>query len=127
LNAGVRAGLTTIRVTAHVGSVLIYKEGNAWVMHGRDGCTVPTARVDRALDSLEQLRAVATNEPVPDGMSFELQITLLNGEERKVNLDVAARHEDGDLARLENDSMVRVQGLDRGLWSPHPANWCSER
>jgi hypothetical protein len=124
LNAQVRADLTTISVSAHVGSVVIRKEGSAWVLGGPAGCTVPLPRIERALDNLARVRAVTTNEPVPDGMAFQLQIDLLMGEERAVHLEVAARSDDGDLARLDNDSMVRVQGLDRGLWSPLPPDWC---
>jgi hypothetical protein len=93
-------------------------------MDGRGGCSVPLPLIERALDNLAHLRAVATNEPVPDGTAFQLQITLLIGEERAIHLEIADRNEHGDLARLENDSMVRVQGLDRGLWSPHPPDWC---
>jgi hypothetical protein len=96
------------------------------VLGGPGGCSVPLPRIERALDNLARVRAVATNEPVPDGMAFQLQITLLIREERAAHLEVAARNDDGDLARLDNDSMVRVQGLDRGLWSPHPPDWCRE-
>jgi hypothetical protein len=123
LNAQVRADLTTISVSAHVGSVVIRKEGGAWVMGG-ESCTVPLARIERALDSLARLHAVPTSEPVPDGTDFQLQITLLTGGKRAIQLDVADRNGDGDLARLDNDSMVRLQGLDRGLWSPNPPDWC---
>jgi hypothetical protein len=28
------------------------------------------------------------------------------------------------LVHLADDSMVRLQGLDRALWSPHPVDWC---
>jgi hypothetical protein len=124
LNAQVRADLTAISVSAHVGSVVIRKEGGSWVMGGPSGCSVPLPRIERALDSLARLHAVPTSEPVPDGMDYQLQITLLTGDERAVQMDVAARNDDGDLVRLDNDSMVRVQGLDRGLWSPHPPDWC---
>jgi hypothetical protein len=126
LSPKVRADLTAVRVTAHVGHVLIRKEGKAWVMRGRDGCTVQPRRLERALDNLANLRAVSTNQAVPEGSAFQLQIDLLIEEERAIHLEVADRNEEGDLARLENDSMVRVQGLDRGLWSPHPADWCRE-
>lgn len=121
-----RAALTAVSVSAHAGSVLIRKEGSAWVMRGRGGCSVPLSRVERALDSLARLRAVATNAPVPDGRAFQLQITLLIDQERAIHLEVADRTHEGDLARLDDDSMVRVQGLDRKLWSPHPADWCRE-
>jgi hypothetical protein len=124
LTPRVRSDLTTISVSARVGNVVIRKEGNTWLMRGRDGCSVPLPRIERALDNLAQLRAVATNDPVPEGTAFQLQISLLIGEERALHLEVADRHADGDAARLDNDSMVRVQGLDRGLWSPHPPDWC---
>ena len=96
------------------------------MLAGPGGCSVPLPRIERALDGLARLHAVPTNEPVPDGMDFQLQITLLTGGKRAIQLDVAGRNDDGDLARLDNDSMVRVQGLDRGLWSPHPPDWCRE-
>jgi hypothetical protein len=93
-------------------------------MLGRDGCSVPLARIERACDNLAGLRAVSTNEPPPGGTAFQLQISLFIGEERAIHLEIAARNEEGDLVHLEDDSMVRVQGLDRGLWSPHPVDWC---
>jgi hypothetical protein len=126
LSPKVRSDLTAVRVTAHVGHVLIRKEGRAWVMRGRDGCTVQSTRLERALDNLAHLRAASTNQAVPEGTAFQLQIDLLIEEERAIHLEIADRNEEGDLVRLENDSMVRVQGLDRGLWSPHPPDWCRE-
>jgi hypothetical protein len=126
LSDKMRADLTAVSVMAHVGNVLIRKQGKAWVMRGRDGCTVQPRRLERALDNLANLRAVSTNQAVPEGSAFQLQIDLLIEEERAIHLEVADRNEEGDLARLENDSMVRVKGLDRGLWSPHPADWCRE-
>jgi hypothetical protein len=96
------------------------------VVQGSQGCSVPNARVERALDNLAQLRTASTSQPVPEGSAFQLQISLLIGEERAIHLEVADRNQDGDLTRLENDSMVRLQGLDRELWSPHPAEWCKK-
>jgi hypothetical protein len=104
--------------------VLIWKEGDAWVMPGRDGCSVPLPRLERAFDNLARLRAVSTNEPPPEGTAFQLQISLLIDEERALHLEIADRNEKGDLVHLEDDSMVRLQGLDRALWSPHPVDWC---
>ena len=95
-------------------------------MPGPDGCTVQSTRLKRALDNLAQLSAVPTNQAVPEGSAFQLQIDLLIQEERVIHLEVADRNEEGDLARLENDSMVRLQGLDRELWSPHPPDWCGK-
>jgi len=125
LTAERRARLTTIRVSAHVGNVIIRREANAWVISGPDGCSVRSARLERALDNLSVLKAVPTNEPVPDGTAFQLQITVLVGEEPAVHLEIADHNATGHLTRLNNDSMVRIQGLDVGLWSPHPADWCN--
>lgn len=93
-------------------------------MLGRDDCSVPLPRLERAFDNLARLRAVPTDEPPPDGTAFQLQITLLIDEERAIHLEIADRNEEGDLVHLADDSMVRVQGLDRGLWSPHLVDWC---
>lgn len=119
-----RALLTTIRVSAHLGNVIIRREAGEWVISGEDGCTVRRARIERALDNLTRLKAVPTNEPVPEGSAFRLQITVLVGEQPAVHLELADQNAVGHLARLDNDSMVRIQGLDVGLWSPQPADWC---
>jgi hypothetical protein len=124
LSPRVRAALTKVHVSAHIGGVSIWKEGNAWVMLGRDGCSVPLERLERAFDNLARVRAVSTNEPPPAGTAFQLQITLLIDEERAFQLEIADRNEKGDLVHLEDDSMVRLQGLDRALWSPNPVDWC---
>ena len=124
LSPRVRAALTKVRVSAHVGGVSIWKEGNAWVMLGREGCSVPLPRLERAFDNLARVRAVPTNEPRPDGTAFQLQITLLVDEERALHLEIADRNEEGDLVQLADNSLVRLQGLDRALWSPHPVDWC---
>lgn len=125
LTAERRARLTTIRVSAHVGNVIIRREANDWVISGPGGCSVRSARLERALDNLSVLKAVPTNEPVPDGTAFQLQITVLVGEEPAVHLEIADQNATGHLTRLNNDSMVRIQGLDVGLWSPQPADWCN--
>lgn len=124
LGAEARAQLTTILVSAHVGSVIARREADAWVISGKDGCTVAPARMKRALDNLTTLKAVPTHEPVPKGADFRLQISALVGDRRVVHLELADQNEVGHLTRLTNDSMVRLQGLDGGLWSPLPADWC---
>jgi hypothetical protein len=95
-------------------------------MLGRDGCSVPLPRLERAFDNLARVRAVPTNEPPPDGTAFQLQITVLIGEEPALHLEIADRNEDGDLVQLADYSMVRLQGLDRALWSPNPVDWCGK-
>jgi hypothetical protein len=124
LNSQFRAQLTTLLISAHVGSVIARREGGSWVISGNDGCAVDAARMKRALDNLTTLKAVTTNEAVPDGRAFQLQISALVGEKRVVHLELADRNVSGDLARLDDDSMVRIRGLDLGLWSPHPSDWC---
>jgi hypothetical protein len=127
LSAEHRAHLTTIRVSAHVGNVIIRREAAGWVISGTDGCSVRSARIERALDNLSRLKAVPTNEAVPDGSAFRLQLTALVGERPAVHLELADRNATGHLARLDDDSTVRIQGLDLGLWSPNPADWCNPR
>jgi hypothetical protein len=93
-------------------------------MLGRDGCSVPLPRLERAFDNLARVRAVPTNESLPDGTAFQLQITLLIDEERALHLEIADRNEKGDFVQLADGSIVRLQGLDRALWSPNPVDWC---
>jgi hypothetical protein len=93
-------------------------------MLGRDGCSVPLPRLERAFDNLARVRAVSTDDPRPDGTAFQLQISLLIDEERVLHLEIADRNEEGDLVQLADNSLVRLQGLDRALWSPHPVDWC---
>jgi hypothetical protein len=119
-----RARLTTLRVSAHVGSVIIRKAGEAWTLAGPQGCTVAAARIERALDNLAGLRAVQTDER-PQGDSFELQIVALMGEERALLFDIAARRDGWDLLQLGNASTFRLEGLDRQLWSADPSAWCA--
>lgn len=124
LSSESRAQLTTLLISAHVGSVIARREAESWIISGHDGCAVDPSRMKRALDNLTTLKAVTTNEAVPDGRAFRLQISALVGEKRVVHLELADRDASGDLARLDNDAMVRIQGLDLGLWSPHPSDWC---
>jgi hypothetical protein len=127
LSAEARGRLTTLRIAAHVGSVIIRKEGSDWVLAGDQGCSVPTAQIERALDNLTTLKAVPTNEPTPQGSAFELQLVVLVDQERVIYFEIADRNERGDLVSLMDDSLVRLQGFDRALWSPHPADWCGKR
>src|ERR1041384_4223985 len=99
----------------HVGSVIARREAGAWVISGKDGCSVDAGRMKRALDNLAALKAVPTSEPVPEGAEFRLQISALVGEKRVVHLEIADQNPTGHLTRLDNDSMVRLQGLDAGL------------
>lgn len=124
LSAAARAGLTALRVSAHQGSVIIRKGDDGWVLAGAGGCTVTPAHIDRALDNLGALKAVATDERPADGAVFELQIVALSGEQRTLHFDIADRKDGRDLLQLPNEATYRLQGLDRKLWSPDPQAWC---
>lgn len=124
LSAAARVGLTALRVSAHQGSVIIRKEDDGWVLAGASGCTVAPAHIDRALDNLSALKAVATDERPADGAVFELQIVALSGEQRTLHFDIADRKDGRDLLQLPNQATYRLQGLDRKLWSTDPQAWC---
>jgi hypothetical protein len=124
LDAKTRAKLTTLRISAHRGGLIIRKEPEGWKLSGTQGCLVDAARVDRALDNLAGLTAVQTLDALAH---FELQIVALIGQERALYFDVGERGEAGDLVQLGDQSRVRVKGLDRALWSPEPSAWCSAK
>lgn len=126
LRSDYRPRLTTLSVSAHVGSVTLRKRGSSWVSAGDSGCTVPARRIEQALENLAELKAVKTEEQPADGNAFELQIVALMGEEIALHLEIANRDNAGDLVQLFDGSRVRMRGLDRNLWSPRPADWCKE-
>jgi len=119
-----RRNLTTLRISAHIGAVILRKQESGWILAGYD-CALPASRVERALDNLERLKAVRTDEQIPSGAGLDLQIVAQIGEERALYLEVAKRDaRGGDLVQLFDDSRYRIQGLDRELLSPHPQAWC---
>jgi hypothetical protein len=124
LSAKVRRDVTTLRIFAHVGAVILRRRETGWVAAGQSGCSVPESRIERALDNLASLKAEPTGERPVDGNSFELQIVAEIGEERALSLDVADHGERGDLVQLIDGSTLRVRGLQRELWSPNPRDWC---
>jgi hypothetical protein len=126
LRADDRPKLTKILVMAHVGSVILRREGSTWVTAGDHGCTAPPSRIQRALDNLSSVTAIPSDEKPTSGSVFELQIMALMGEERAIHFEIADRNEQGDLVQLFDASTYRVQGLDRSLWSPRPEDWCKE-
>ncbi len=121
LSAEARALLTTLRVSAHVGSVIARKEAETWAIAGPQGCTVAPERIERALDNLSALTAEPTDER-PE--SFELQVVVLIGEERALHFDMAGRRDGQDLVQLANDTRFWLRGFDRDLWSADPRAWC---
>lgn len=124
LSLDARRRLTTLRISAHEGSVILRKKGATWFALGHGGCPVPKGRMERTLDNLESLKAAPTSARPADGDSFELQIAALIGEERALHFDIADRNDQGDLIQLNDHSTFRVRGLDRRLLSPHPKDWC---
>jgi hypothetical protein len=126
LRADDRPKLTKLLVMAHVGSVILRRQGSSWVTAGEHGCTASPGRIERALDNLSSVTAVPSGEHPTNGSVFELQIMALIGEERAIHFEIADRNEQGDLVQLFDASTYRVQGLDRGLWSPRPEDWCAE-
>ncbi len=119
-----RDKLTKIRVSAHVGVVTIRKQGAQWVISGKRGCTLSPARINAALDNLSSLKGTPSDESPPKGSAFELQIDLLMDETHAIHFEVARSGANGDLVRLLDDSIVKLQGLDHELWSPKIADWC---
>ena len=126
LSAKVRRDVTTLRIFAHVGAVILRRGERGWVVAGQSGCSVPASRIERALDNLGSLKAEPTGDRPVDGSSFELQIVAQVGEERALSLDVAGHGERGDLVQLVDGSTFRVRGLERELWSPNPRDWCAD-
>ncbi len=122
LSDAARARLTTLRVSAHQGSVIVRKGDAGWTITGPVACTVAAARIELALHNLSALVAERSDER-PE--TFELQIVVLSEQERVLHFDVASRHEGADLVQLNDGSRFRISGLDRELWSPDPAAWCA--
>jgi hypothetical protein len=117
-----RGRLTTLRASAHQGSVTARKGDQGFTIAGPRGCTVSAERIERALDNLRGLTAERSDE---SPQHFELQVIVLSGEERLLHFDVAGRSEGADLVQLNDGSSFRISGLDRELWSPDPAVWCA--
>ena len=116
--------LTTIRVSAHVGSVMIRKQGDDWVLSGKRGCTVPAKLVRRALDNLASLSAKPSDHSLLAGSPFVLQIDVLMNEISEIHFQIAEAAGDGDVVRLMDGSVHVLYGLDHDLWVPKPTAWC---
>lgn len=121
-----RKKLTTLRVMAHVGAVIIRKESGDWVISGPQGCKVDPSRIERALDNLAALRSEPTTQRPEAGSDFELQVVALMGEERALHFDMAGRVGGKDLVQLADYSTYWVSGFDRALWAADPRAWCAK-
>jgi hypothetical protein len=116
--------VTTLQVLAHGSAVIIRKERDGWVMGGPSGCAISAQRVHRALDNLSSLKVVVSSEP-PE--QHDRQIVLLDGGEVLLQYDVGVRASGADPARLPDGSVVQLRGLERGLLSSQPKDWCAAR
>jgi hypothetical protein len=124
LSADARAKLTTLRVMAHEGAVIIRKEQGQWVISGPQGCRVAPQRVERALDNLAYLRSERTATRPTDGAQFDLQVIAQIDQERALHFDMAGRVAGKDLVQLGDYSTHWITGFDRQLWSPDAKAWC---
>ncbi len=121
LGAEARALVTTLRVSAHIGSVIARKQAETWTIAGPQGCTVAAERIERAFDNLGALTAESSDERPS---SFELQVGVLIGEERVLHFDMAYRRDGQDLVQLGDGTRFWIRGFDRDLWSADPRAWC---
>ena len=122
LSSQARERVTSLRISAHIGSVIIRKIEQGWLLAGPQGCAVPEARMAATFQALSALRVEPTDEHPSD---FELQIVVLSGQERLFHFEVAGRNKEGrDLVQLFDSSTIRVSGLDRELLSADPRAWC---
>ncbi len=118
--------LTTLRLSAHIGSVTLHKRGADWIVRrGKEHCVVPPARMKRAFDSLAGFRSSRSEQRLVPG-ELELQIVALEGERRVLHFDVGHRGADGDLVQLPNYATYWIRGLDRDLWKPQRDAWCTK-
>jgi hypothetical protein len=117
--------VSRISVSAHQGAVVLRQNNDGtWVSIGKRGCVVSTARVQAALANLTRLRVEKRLTVWPKEAPFELQIDVLDGEEHALHLEIGPRRGELDLAKLLNDDVVELRGIDRKLWSVAPAAWC---
>jgi hypothetical protein len=125
LSAETRARITTLRVMAHRGAVIVRKTPEGWMISGREGCQVDPVRIERALNNLRRLKATRTEDKPFPGAEFDLQLVVLMGDERALHFDIARRVDGKDLVQLGDHSNHWVSGLDRELWAPDPRAWCA--
>lgn len=124
LSASERTKVTALRVLAHGSAVIVRKEPDGWVMGGPSGCVVSSQRVEHVLDNLSSLQVVASREPPEQN---DRQVVVLDGANVLVQYDVGVGVGGEDPARLPDGSVVRLRGLDRGLLSSQPSDWCEGR
>ncbi len=125
LSAESRGKLTTLRVMAHEGAVIIRKEQGGWVISGPNGCRVPPARIERALDNLAALQSERATERPRSSRAFELQVVVQIDQERALHFDMAGRVAGRDLVQLGDYSTYWISGFDRELWAPNARVWCA--
>jgi hypothetical protein len=105
----------TLRISAPVGSVIIRKTEQGWLLAGPRGCTVSEARMAEAFKGLSSFGAEPTDERPDD---FELQIIVLHGQERLLHFDVAHHSQGSDLVQLNDGSCSALGGWIGGFGLP---------
>jgi hypothetical protein len=70
---------------------------------------------------LSSLKVVESSEPP---QQHDRQIILLDESDVLLQYDVGVGAGGADPARLPDGSVVQLRGLDRGLLSSHPNDWC---
>lgn len=117
-----RAKVTSVQVLAHGSAVIVRKQADGWVMGGPSGCAVSPQRVQRALDNLSSLKVAANGAPPSQD---DRQIILLGDDsDLLLQYDVGVGAGGADPARLPDGSVVQLRGLQRGLLSSQPDDWC---
>lgn len=124
LSAPARNRVTSLQVLAHGSAVIVRKQADGWVMGGPSGCAVSSQRVQRALDNLSSLKVVANGAPPSQD---DRQIIVLGDSEVLLRYDVGVGAGGADPTRLPDGSVVQLRGLDRGLLSSQPNDWCLEK
>jgi hypothetical protein len=77
-----------------------------------------------ALDNLASLSAEPAGKTLPEGTTFDLQVSALIGETHALHFELSRLDDNRDLTRLLPGDLVKLSGLDRKLWVQSPAEWC---
>lgn len=124
LRAEDRAKIDTIKIFTHGSAVIVRKREQAWIL-APGGCEVPAERVKRVLDHLVTLKVSESEEP--HRHDDDRQVIVTGDEEVYLHYDVEHPAGGAERARLPDGSVLSLGGLDRGLLSFQPSDWCRPR
>lgn len=110
-----------MQVLAHGSAVIVRKGPDGWAIGAPADCAVSSQRIQRALDNLSSLKVAESSEPP---QQHDRQIILLDGAEVLLQYDVGVGAGGPEPARVPDGSVLELSGLDRGLWSSQPKDWC---